>query len=112
MRRAVQELVITAASLMQLAARLASECAADRADLLELVEAAKIARCSVRALRDARRRGELVMYGRQRSRTVRRADLDTWIESRKAPVSAGADDADMDRRMSLARAAKRSLRVA
>lgn len=72
---------------------------ADGGDLLPLAEAATIAKCSVRTIRDAARAGELTVYGKQRSRTVRRADLLAWIESRRVRPVAGADDDDIERRM-------------
>lgn len=68
-------------------------------DLVPLAEAATLAKCSARTIRDARRAGELVMFGGQRTRAVRRADLLAWIETRRAPVVRGADDDDMARRM-------------
>lgn len=73
--------------------------ASDGDDLLSLADAAALARCSVRMLRDAGRAGELALYGRQRSRAVRRADLDAWIESRRMRPVAGVDDDDIERRM-------------
>ncbi len=67
-------------------------------DILHEVDAARIAGVSVRTLRDARRAGELVMAGRQRSRTVRRSDLDAWIESRRSPV-ATMNESAIDKRV-------------
>jgi hypothetical protein len=68
-----------------------------------LADAARIAGCSPRALRAAIRRGELPMFGRQRSRTVRRADLDAWIAGQRVtprPAAPRDDvDADVERRM-------------
>jgi hypothetical protein len=61
-------------------------------------EAARFAGVSLRTLRDARRAGDLVMYGGQRSRTVRRGDLAAWIESRRVRPVEGPDDPDLDRR--------------
>lgn len=58
-------------------------------DLLPEGEAARTAGVSLRVLRDARRAGELPMLGRQRSRVVRRADLERWIGSRLEPVAVG-----------------------
>lgn len=77
-------------------------------DLLPLAPAAEIAKCSVRTLREAGRAGELTLYGRQRSRTVRRSDLLAWVESRKVRPIEGPDDGDLERRMArLARGASR-----
>jgi len=58
---------------------------------------------------DARREGWLI--GKQRSYVVRRSDLDRYIESRRVRPLAGADDADLDRRVARiadARAAKKA----
>jgi hypothetical protein len=73
--------------------------AADGDDLLPEREAATLARCSVRTLRAAVRAGELAAYGRQRSRTVRRASLRAWIESRRVQAVEGPADDDIDRRI-------------
>ncbi|MCL2725785.1 MAG: helix-turn-helix domain-containing protein [Polyangiaceae bacterium] len=79
--------------------------AADGDDLLSIKEAATLAKCSVRTLRDEHRIGNLVMFGKQRSRTVRRADLLVWIESRRVTPKSDIDDLDIERRMKrLARA--------
>ena len=94
----LHELVELTARLAALATRLATA-TLDPTEHVSEVDAARIAGTSVRALRDARRAGELVMYGRQRSRTVRRGDLAVWIESRKVKPLEGVDDADMDRRV-------------
>jgi len=72
---------------------------ADGDDLLPIEDAAEIAKCSIRSLRDAHRAGALIMFGKQRSRTVRRADLEAWIESRRVKPTTGADDDDIARRM-------------
>lgn len=68
-------------------------------DYLTEAEAAAIAKCSVRVLRDARRSGALPMFGKQRSRGIRRGHLSVWIESRMAPVVKGANDADIEQRV-------------
>jgi hypothetical protein len=80
---------------------------ADGAELLTLDAAAQVARCGVRSLRAAIRAGDLAAYGRQRSRAVRRADLEAWIASRRVKPIAGHDDLAMARRMK-AIAARRS----
>ncbi len=94
----LHELVELTARLAALATRLATA-TLDPTEHLAEVDAAKIAGTSVRVLRDARRAGELVMYGKQRSRTVRRGDLAAWIESRRVKPLEGVEDADMDRRV-------------
>ncbi len=94
---AVRELVEIASRLAALAVCLAK--GEDDSEMLTEGEAALEAKVSIRALRDARRSGAVVMYGTQRSRTVRRADLAAWIESRRVRPSAGVDDVDMARRM-------------
>lgn len=58
------------------------------------LEAARLAGVSVRVLRDARRAGDLRVYGKQRSRTLRRSDLVAWIESRRVPIVADVLDTD------------------
>lgn len=68
-------------------------------DLLTIEEACAIARCSHRTLSDARRNGSLRMSGTQRTRTVRRSDLETWIEARATRPMTGANDNDIARRM-------------
>jgi len=68
-------------------------------DLVPIAEAATLAQCSVRTLRDARRAGELAAYGKQRSRAVRRSDLLAWIDSRRVRPVVGVDDDAMDRRI-------------
>jgi hypothetical protein len=67
-------------------------------ELLALDEAARLARTSVRVLKDAIRADELPAFGGQRDRAVRRRDLEAWIASRRVHVS-GPDDRDIDRRM-------------
>jgi hypothetical protein len=65
--------------------------AADPDELVPLKEAARLAATSVRVLREAIRSGALVALGRQRDRSVRRRDLDAWIETRTAPVARVAE---------------------
>lgn len=72
---------------------------ADGDDLLSVDDAAEIAKCSLRMIREAHRTGALALFGKQRSRTVRRADLEAWIESRRVKPTSGADDHDIARRM-------------
>ena len=67
-------------------------------DLVPLVDAARLAATSVRTVRYAIRSGDLPAYGRQRDRSVRRADLARWVEERRVRVE-GVDDADIERRM-------------
>jgi hypothetical protein len=74
--------------------RIAREALADDApadEHLPKQKAAEIAGVKVRALDDARRRGELPMYGRQRSRTVRRDELMAWLASRRVERMAVPD---------------------
>lgn len=103
-------------NLADLAARIAPHLAAILAelvpqprsgsDLLTLVEAARVAglpcrrdgQPSTRVLRDAIRAGDLPAFGRQRDRTVRRDDLERWVESRRV-VHEAIDDRDIERRM-------------
>ena len=87
-----RELAEIASRLAALASRLAAD--ADPGELVPIVDAAQIARCSVRTLTAARRAGELVMYGRQRSRTVRRADLVRGSRGRSAVRMEGLDGSD------------------
>ncbi len=86
-----------ASDLVEIAARLAVEEQPD--DLLNEADAARLACCSVRTLRDARRFGALVVFGGKRTRAVRRSDLTRWIESRQAKPTHGVDDLDIKRRM-------------
>lgn len=105
-RTTAADLVAIAAQLAGIAARLAEQ-TTNPDELVSVATAAAEAKCSVRTLTDARRRGELQMYGGQRTRAVRRADLDAWVESRRVRPVAGAEDADMDRRVArLARGAR------
>ncbi|WP_146652715.1 helix-turn-helix domain-containing protein [Labilithrix luteola] len=105
----LQELVAIASRLASVAANLAESANdADPEELIREDDAARIAKRPVRALRDARRAGELKMYGKQRSRTVRRGDLDAWIEASRVKPSAGVDDADIERRMARLQRTRRS----
>ena len=54
---------------------------------------------TTRPIRDAGRAGELTLYGKQRSRTVKRAEFIAWHESRRVRPIAGVDDADVGRRV-------------
>ena len=80
-------------------ARAAAESPADTTALMPIAEAAVHAGTSERTLREAIRAGTLPAYGRQRDRAIRRGNLDGWIESRRVRPLAGADDADIARRM-------------
>jgi hypothetical protein len=73
----------------------------DADELLPLVDAARVAATTVRVLRDAIRAGELPAVGRQRDRSVRRRDLDAWIESRAhAPTKVDDEvEARVERRL-------------
>jgi hypothetical protein len=104
----VRQLAEIASQLAGIAVQLAEgDASNDHEVMLTEAEAALEARCSIRTLREARRTGALTMYGRQRSRTVRRSDLRRWIESRATKPVVGVDDADMARRMRRIRAARR-----
>jgi hypothetical protein len=96
---ALRALADVAASLARLAAAAAEESSLDPSVLVPIGEAARMAATSSRVLRDAVRKGHLVAFGGQRDRSVRREDLDSWIESRRLRPVAGADDADIDRRV-------------
>lgn len=68
---------------------------------------------SVRVLRDAARRGELVIEGPRSARVVRRGELNRWLASHRVQPTSIAIDGD-DRvaaRRSVARAAQRFARV-
>jgi hypothetical protein len=75
--------------------------ASDRDELLPIRAAAREAATTVRVVQDAVRRGELPAVGRQRDRAVRRSDLESWIQSRRMPVAAVAQDqaARVERRL-------------
>ncbi len=97
-------------------ARLAREAASERPAawddaLIPLAEAARLAATSVRVVRDAIRRGELVAFGRMRDRAVRHADLAAWIASRALQPVEGIDDADIARRVSRLAQVKRGRRA-
>jgi hypothetical protein len=95
-----------AADALARLARAAAQEVNDPDELLTLEEARRLAKFkTTRPIKDAGRRGELPLYGRERSRTVRRGEFLAWLEGRRAPVTAGPDDADMDRRV--ARLARR-----
>lgn len=69
-------------------------------DLIPLDQAAALVGTSRRALKDAARRGELRLLGRERTRVVRRSELLAWIDMRKTAPVAGPQDADIDARVS------------
>jgi hypothetical protein len=103
---ALQALADVAEALARLAREAASDQDAEHRDdaLVPLAEAAHLAATSVRVVREAIRRRDLVAFGRIRDRAIRRADLNAWIASREAKPVQGADDADIERR--IARLAK------
>jgi hypothetical protein len=84
--------------------------AADPAELLPLLDGARLASTSPRALKDAARRGEIALFGRERSRVVRRGDVLQWVQDRRAPVAAVAQDqaARVEARVSRLARGKRS----
>lgn len=101
-RATLLALASAARAFAELAEAVARDAAsADGDEMLALAGAAALAGVSERTLRDARRCGDLVMFGGQRSRTIRRADLLAWIESRKAPIVTDvvADDDDIEARI-------------
>jgi hypothetical protein len=116
----LRALAAQAHALAELLAAAAAEGASDPAIMVSEADAAALASVSVRVLRAARRAGELTFYGKQRSRTVRRADLLAWIESRRAPVvrdvvvarDPSAADEDLGRRMKRLEEARRAPEVA
>jgi hypothetical protein len=97
---ALVALADAADALARLARAAAEDGSVDPSALVPLSAAASTAGTSVRVVRDAIRSGELAAFGRQRDRSVRRSDLNAWIESRRSKPIAGADDADIARRMS------------
>jgi hypothetical protein len=54
---------------------------------------------TLRPIRDAIRAGDLVAFGRQRTRTVKRGDLLAWLEGRRVRPGVGPDDTDIARRV-------------
>lgn len=68
-------------------------------DLIRLDQAAALVGTSPRALKEAGRRGELRLLGRERTRVVRRSELLEWIGMRKTPPIAGPVDADIEARV-------------
>lgn len=79
----------------------------DPGELVLLREGARLAATSLRVLRTAIRTGDLPAFGGQRDRSVRRQDLERWIESRRLSLP-GPNDDDVERRMKrLARTTKK-----
>jgi hypothetical protein len=70
-------------------------------DHLSLEEARALGKFkTTRPIRDAARAGEVRVYGKERTRTVRRGEFLAWLESRcSTRPTAGPDDADLDRRI-------------
>jgi hypothetical protein len=97
---ALAALADAADALARLARAAAEESTRQPTELLPLKEAARAAGTSLRVVREAIRAGDLAAFGGQRDRTVRRSDVDAWIESRRLRPVAGVDDADIERRMS------------
>jgi hypothetical protein len=96
---ALHALADAAHALARIARAAAEEACEDPASLVPLPEAARVAGTSKRVVRDAIRAGELPAFGRQRDRSVRRSDLQRWIESRRVRVTEGPDDLDIERRV-------------
>lgn len=73
---------------------------ADPDEMLTDKAAIKIAAVSLRVFRDAGHRGEFTWFGKERSRTIRRGELERWIASRRVPLKCqGEESADIERRM-------------
>ena len=96
---ALRAIADAADALARLAREAAAEASSDPATMVPLAEAARSAGTSIRVVRDAVRGGALVGYGGQRDRSVRRADLDAWIASRRVRPVAGVDDRDIEARI-------------
>ena len=96
---ALHALADAADALARIARAAAEEASDDPAALIPLPEAARAAGTSKRVVRDAIRAGELPAFGRQRDRSVRRSDLQRWVESRRVRVIEGPDDLDIERRV-------------
>lgn len=67
-------------------------------ELLTLDRAAGLFAGTPRILRDAAKRGELVVAGPRSARVVRRSDLDAWLARRamqpRSPVDGASDDVE------------------
>jgi hypothetical protein len=75
-----------------------TERASDGDDLMPIAEAAALVRVSTPVLAKAGRNGELEVFGKQRSRVVRRADVLKWKASQRLRL-VGPDDLDLARRI-------------
>lgn len=106
--------LLASALLADAAARAASlEVIADALEsggdeLVPLDVAAETLLIKPRVLRDAARRGELVIEGPRRSRVIRRGELDRWLrERRPQPMLRAANDTGGGDAEALARSAAR-----
>jgi hypothetical protein len=100
--RALARAADDAANAFAQLARAARDEASGDDDWIPETEAAKLAGVSIRTLRADRRAGRIKVYGKQRSRVVRRRDLEAYIESRRVPLVRDvikADDVDVERRV-------------
>lgn len=89
-----------AAEALGRAARAIATSQRDPEELLTLDEARELAKLrTTRPLKEAARRGELPLYGSERMRRVKRAELDAWLVSKRAPVLTGPVDPDLEARM-------------
>lgn len=62
---------------------------ADPGEHLSLEEARVLGKlASTRQIKEAGHRGELTLYGSERTRTVKRGELVAWLESRRSPAAA------------------------
>jgi hypothetical protein len=96
---ALRAIADAADALARLAREASVEERTDPTVMVPLAEAARVAGTSIRVVRDAIRGGVLPGYGRQRDRSVRRADLDAWILSRRMKPLPGIDDRDIEARI-------------
>jgi hypothetical protein len=97
---ALRAIADAADALSRLARAALEDGAADPSEHLSLEEARSLGRFkTTRPIKDAIRARELVAFGRQRSRTVRRGEFLAWLESHRARPVAGVDDADIERRV-------------
>lgn len=100
--RALARAADDAANAFAKLARAAREEVSGADDWVPEAEAAKLAGVSLRTLRADRRAGRLKVYGKQRSRVVRRSDLEAYVEARRVPLVRdviNADDADVEKRV-------------
>jgi hypothetical protein len=99
-KRDGDEVVIAIAPSGAAAILLTRRTTADPAEHLDLEACRQLGKLkTARPIRDAIRSGELVAFGKQRSRVVKRGDLLAWLEARRVRPVAGIDDRDIARRV-------------